>query len=152
MRSSDSVTKISAAIVKAQAAIEPAPKDAANPFFKSRYSDLPTVWRTVKDALHANGLAVVQGGEAEPNRDGIVAISTRLIHESGEWIESTLVLPVVKADPQALGSATTYARRYALSAMLGVVSETDDDGESAMDRNTKPPKASDADDGLGGLI
>jgi hypothetical protein len=163
MQHSESIAKIAPALVKAQAEIEPAPKSAENPYFKSKYTPLPVVMATVGATLAKYELAVVQTFEpSEPlpaSRTGIddkgqtvekkwhacgtVLISTTLVHSSGEWIGGTLSMPIVKPDPQATGSAITYARRYAIAALLGVVSDEDDDGEGAMNRNKKPPKAGD---------
>ena len=133
MKHSDDITEFSKAFVKAQAAIKGAVKDSANPFFKSSYADLTTVYEAVKEALHENGIAVLQGGVPSEN-ENIAAFTTRLIHESGQWIESTLEVPLIKKDPQSLGSCFTYARRYSLAAMTGVPL-LDDDAEGAMGRD-----------------
>jgi len=131
MTRSDSIAQLAAALNKAQAAMEPAIKDAANPFFKSKYADLGEVWRVVQAAFMPHGLSVVQVPETA--EDGSVVLTTMVIHESGEWIAGTMPVRVTKDDPQGVGSGITYARRYALSAMCGVVTE-DDDGEAAMGR------------------
>ena len=131
MTRSDSIAQLAAALNKAQAAMEPAIKDAANPFFKSKYADLGEVWRVVQAAFMPHGLSVVQVPETA--EDGSVVLTTMVIHESGEWIAGTMPVRVTKDDPQGIGSGITYARRYALSAMCGVVTE-DDDGEAAMGR------------------
>jgi len=128
---SESIAQLAAAMAKAQPAIAPAIKDAANPFFKSKYADLGEVWRVVQAAFAPHGLSVLQVPETA--EDGSVTLTTMVLHESGEWIAGTMPVRVVKDDPQGVGSGITYARRYALSAMCGVVAE-DDDGEAAMGR------------------
>lgn len=133
MAQSDSIAALAAALVKAQAALEPAVKDSENPFFKSKYADLGEVWRVVQAAFGPQGLAIVQVPETQEN--GAVSLTTMLMHSSGEWVSGTMPVRVVKDDPQGVGSGITYARRYALAAMCGVVAETDDDGEAAMGRN-----------------
>jgi hypothetical protein len=135
MRSSDTLIKISPALVKAINAIEGVKKGAANPFFKSKYANLESVIEAAHDALSANGLAVMQG--PGPMDGNCITLTTRLVHESGEWIETDFSLPAGKMDPQAAGSAITYARRYSLMAMLNMPA-VDDDGEASMPRTTKP--------------
>jgi hypothetical protein len=135
MKSSDTLTKISPALVKAINAIEGVKKGADNPFFKSKYANLESVIEAAHDALSANGLAVMQG--PGPMDGSCITLTTRLVHESGEWIETDFSLPAGKMDPQAAGSAITYARRYSLMAMLNMPA-VDDDGEASMPRTTKP--------------
>lgn len=132
MKTSESIAKIAAALVKAQAAIEYASKTAANPHLKNKYADLGDVIQAVKPALVANGIAYIQMPCEAPL--GEVKLTTRLIHESGEWIEETMSIPCTKADPQGAGSAITYARRYALAAVTGLYQD-DDDGQAAMHRS-----------------
>jgi len=135
MKCSDTLTKISPALVKAINAIEGVKKGADNPFFKSKYANLESVIEAAHDALSANGLAVMQG--PGPMDGNCITLTTRLVHESGEWIETDFSLPAGKMDPQAAGSAITYARRYSLMAMLNMPA-VDDDGEASMPRSTKP--------------
>jgi hypothetical protein len=135
MRSSDTLTKISPALVRAINAIEGVKKGADNPFFKSKYANLESVIEAAHGALEANGLAVMQG--PGPMDGNCITLTTRLVHESGEWIETDFSLPAGKMDPQAAGSAITYARRYSLMAMLNMPA-VDDDGEASMPRSTKP--------------
>lgn len=135
MRNSESLASISPALVKAINAIEGVKKGAANPFFKSKYANLESVIEAAHDALAANGLAVMQG--PGPMDGNCITLTTRLIHTSGEWIETDFSLPAGKMDPQAAGSAITYARRYSLMAMLNMPA-VDDDGEASMPRSTKP--------------
>lgn len=126
------------ALVKLQGAIKTAVKDATNPAFKSKYADLGAVWEAVKPALQANGFVVVQS----PNFDGdIMWLETTLLHVSGERMTGRYPLRPTKPDPQGFGSAITYARRYSLSAMLGVVADEDDDGNAASMPAAKAPTA-----------
>ena len=128
MKTSDSITKIAPAILKAQKAITFAAKDATNPHYKSKYADLPSVIDAIKPALNLVGIAFLQtAGTSDP---GILAMTTRLLHESGEWIEDTATCPLPKNDPQGYGSACTYLRRYSLAAIVGLYQD-DDDGQAA---------------------
>lgn len=133
MRSSESLTKISPALVAVLAELQGVVKDAKNPHFKNDYASLESVVETVRPALAKHELGVIQGpGELHGNA---LTVTTRIIHASGEWIESDLQVPLVKADPQAAGSAITYARRYGLMAMLSLPA-LDDDGEAAHGRGS----------------
>lgn len=110
-------------------------KTEANPFFKSKYAGLPSVLEVVLPILHQNGLLVSQSPISEEDR---VGIRTQIIHaESGEKLESDFVMTLAKNDPQGAGSAITYARRYALVAMLGLNVDEDDDGNSASAVSTR---------------
>lgn len=134
MNHSESITALAAALAKAQAAIQPAIKDKKNEAFKSggkvsKYADLASVWDACREALTNNGLSVVQMPvDAEMGR---VALTTVLLHSSGEYISSTVSTRLVNDTPQGVGSALTYLRRYSLSAMVGVVADEDDDGNAA---------------------
>lgn len=127
MNKSESIGNISKALLKAQKAIKAALKDATNPHFKSKYADLSSVVDAVKGPLNDNGISFLQGVEDAENG---VAVETMLLHESGEWLSSTIRIPASKQDAQGYGSACTYARRYGLQAMCGVPAE-DDDGNAA---------------------
>ena len=128
MKTSDSIKTIAPAILKAQKAITFAAKDATNPHYKSKYADLPSVIDAIKPALNLVGIAFLQtAGTSDP---GILAMTTRLLHESGEWIEDTATCPLPKNDPQGYGSACTYLRRYSLAAIVGLYQD-DDDGQAA---------------------
>jgi hypothetical protein len=130
------------ALAKAQAVMEGASKDKTNPAFKSRYADLASVWDACRGPLTSNGLAVVQLVTSADKTS--VTVETRLLHEGGESLSSTLTLPVEKATAQGVGSAITYARRYGLSAMVGVAPDDDDDGNEASKpaRPYTPPQVS----------
>jgi len=128
MRTSETIKELAPAVVSFQRQVEPAKKDADNPFFKSKYADIASIYDAIRDPLADNKLAVVQ--TVERSEQGIINIVSRLIHESGEWMEFDCPMPVTKADPQSIGSVITYGRRYGLQAALGLSAE-DDDGNSA---------------------
>lgn len=135
--------KISAAFVAAQRAFGPALKSSTNPHFKSRYAALDACVDAVIDALHANGIALIQ--QTHPSEGG-VAVETVFLHESGECLSCGILhVPAAKADPQGYGSALTYARRYSLMAACGIAPE-DDDGNAATQavqaKQAKTAKAS----------
>jgi hypothetical protein len=109
-----------------------------NPFFKSRYADLAEIRDTVTPALSKNGIAVTQLTEIA---EGFLVVCTRLIHASGQWVESQYPIINDTNKPQAMGSAMTYARRYALSAICCISSEQDDDGNEASEHGKKPPES-----------
>lgn len=135
MQKSESITELAKALNKTQAKLQVAKKGSENPFFHSKYADLLAVWDACREALTQNGLSVSQ--LADTDAEGKAVLETILMHESGEWIKGRLPLLSVKADPQAQGSAITYARRYSLSAIIGLCTEEDDDAGAAMER-TKP--------------
>ena len=134
---SENITDLAKALLNVQRTVQPVTKDAENPFTKSWYASLNSVMDACRDALIENGIWLCQYlvPVEQPNSIGLV---TKLTHaESGQWQSSLAVVPLPKADPQGMGSAITYARRYALTAMLGMVTE-DDDGEGAKN-GKKPP-------------
>ena len=134
MEQSESINELAKALNLCQREELFALTTSENPFFKSKYADLSSVWDVSRKPLTDNGLAIVQTmGISEMG--GPVVITT-LLHESGQWIRGTLPINPVKEDPQALGSAITYGRRYSLSAILGICPE-DDDGEKGMSRSAK---------------
>src|SRR5690242_3645995 len=114
MMRSDGIQELAAALVKAQADIKAVTKDAANPYFKSKYATLAAVVDTVKPPLLKQGIVVLQG---VLDAEGGVAIETMLLHSSGQWISSTLRVPATKEDAQGYGSAISYGRRYGLMAI-----------------------------------
>lgn len=138
MLKSEQINELAAALAKSQGQLEGAKKSSSNPFFKSKYADLAECWNTCREALTANEISVIQMPE-EINENGRLNITTMLAHSSGQYISSTLTMTVTKLDPQAIGSAITYGRRYALAAMVGLAQE-DDDGEKAMARQEKKDK------------
>lgn len=131
MKTSESVAKIQAALIKAQSQMTGAVKDSSNPFFKSSYADLTSVIKAIKESWADNKIGFTQ---FPISTDQGVGVRTRLMHDSGEWIEDEFVLPLPKYDPQSAGSAITYARRYALQSIAGIPA-VDDDAELAMNRH-----------------
>ena len=128
MNQSESIKALAAALVNAQKLIKSAELDGVNPHFQSPYATLTSVKRASAEALAANGLVVVQALET----DGVSNfLETRIVHTSGEWISGRMLLVVEKNTMQGLGSAITYAKRYSLAAITGVVDEDDDDGNGA---------------------
>jgi hypothetical protein len=131
MQQSESIDELATALARAQGEITGALKDSANPFFKSKYSDLASCWDACRSALSKNGLAVSQFPETDGADSFLV---TTLLHNSGQWMSSRLVLKSKDDTSQAMGSAITYARRYALCAVVGVA-QIDDDGNAASGRH-----------------
>lgn len=134
MLRSESIGALAAALSAAQGAIRPAIRDAQNPHFKSKYADLSSIREACRAPLASNGLAVSQAVDIDGDRTVLV---TTLMHSSGEWLSSCYPIDPVKRDPQGMGSAITYARRYSLAALVGVVSDEDDDGERASRRDDR---------------
>lgn len=131
MKTSETIAELSIAFVAAQAELKNAAFDKINPHFKSKYATLAGIRDGIVPVLSKHGLGVIQGTDMD-------CVVTRLIHKSGQWIESRYPLAMDK--PQQMGSAMTYARRYSLAAICGIASEEDDDantantGEGAMSR------------------
>jgi hypothetical protein len=131
MVKSETIAKIATALVKAQASMGNAVKDSKNPFFKSSYADLNSVREACIPALNANGVSVLQPTSVI---EGKLYVETVLLHESGEFISGLYEVVVGKQnDPQALGAAISYSRRYGLQSMVNI-GASDDDGESAISR------------------
>lgn len=128
---SEQINELAEALSIVQATIRGYREDSANPFFKSKYGDLTSVWAAVREPLTTNGLAVVQTMGDTANGD--IRVTTTLLHKSGQWIRGTITLTPDKPGPQAAGSAITYARRYSLAAIVGIAPE-DDDAEGATNR------------------
>jgi len=128
---SDSIAALAAALAKAQAKIQPAVKDKVNPAFRSHYATLEAIVEACREPLAANGLSIVQMPTDDPSNCDRTALTTMLLHSSGEYISQTVSVRLTKQDAQGLGSAMTYLRRYALAAFVGVTSTEDDDGNAA---------------------
>ena len=124
------LNELAAALAKAQGAMNNASMNRINPHFKSKYADLAALWDAVRKPLSDNGLSVVQ-----IIRDG--SLHTMLLHTSGQRLCSDYPLPAT-ARPQEMGSALTYARRYSLSALVGIAADEDDDANAASRSNGKP--------------
>lgn len=129
IETSATVAALTAGIIHVQGAISGVNRDKVNPHFKTRYATLENVIDTARPALQEAKIAFVQApGQVV---DGAVEITTMLVHESGEWMRSTLHVPLGKRDAQGVGSAITYGCRYSLMAMLGLPPTDDDDGAAA---------------------
>jgi len=137
MNLKSSTPELQAALAAAQAAVENASKNAANPHFKSRYADLAEVLNTVRPVFSAHGLAIIQSTEFD---GAMVHVTTAICHALGGHITSRASCVPGKTDGQGVGAATTYLRRYSLAAMTGVAQE-DDDGNAAA--HAAKPRARD---------
>lgn len=134
MQHSENIAKLAAALVLVQREVEHAHKNATNPHFRNRYADLTEVIDTVRPVLAKHGLSVVQ---FPGYVDGVTTLESVLLHESGEWISGVAGARMQKDDPQGVGSALTYLRRYSLAAVCGI-SQDDDDGEAASRPKVQP--------------
>lgn len=137
MERSESIKELAAALCAAQATTQHAVMDSKNPHFKSSFASLVSVANACIPVFNKFGLAVVQLPGYD---DGIATVETILTHESGQYISGTAACPVVKKDPQGVGSALTYLRRYSLAALAGI-SQTDDDGNLASQKVPDPEAA-----------
>ena len=137
MNKSENINELAAALSRAQGAIKGALKDSINPHFKAKYADLASTWDACREQLAKNELSVVQMPDVSDT--GGIAVETILMHSSGQWISSRFVMPVPKPDAHGVGSAITYARRYALAAMVGIAPE-DDDGNKAIETDKEDKK------------
>lgn len=130
MLQSESIANLTLALSIVQGKLTYAKKDSKNPFFKSNYADLESVWDSCRSLLADNGLAILQFPGLYSELDKSMSLTTVISHKSGEWISQEMSVPVSKVDAQGAGSALTYMRRYALAAVVGVV-QADDDGNAA---------------------
>ena len=138
MKTSDNVDKIFPAFVAFQAEMPPVPKDSINPHFRNKYASLGAITEATRPVLAKHGLAYTQFMTFV---DGAQVMITRIIHVSGQWMEDGgYVLNPTKNDPQGMGSAVSYARRYCLSSCFGIISEDDDDGNKASEPAKPAPK------------
>lgn len=135
MTKSESISNIATALTAFQGEVPAIEKDGNNPFFKSKYATLENIIKVIKPLLLKHGLSFSQFPSGEHG------LTTILMHASGEWIESEVSTSPKDNTPQALGSALTYMRRYALSAVLGLATESDDDGEATVAHTTAPVHA-----------
>ena len=133
---SESINELAKALCEASKSIKPAIKSADNPFYKSKYADLQEVDHACRTALADNGLCISQ---LMDSTSGQLTLITILMHSSGQWLKSYYPITYDKTTPQAIGSGVTYARRYSLAAICGVVTE-DDDGEAATKREAETNK------------
>jgi hypothetical protein len=131
MKRSEAIKEIATALCRFQGQVETVLKDADNPFYKSKYATLGKVLEVIRKPMLENGLSFVQLPEDENE------LITLLMHQSGEWIETSYKLPPLKMDPQSRGSAITYQRRYAITSILGIAIDEDDDGNKASEPGKK---------------
>lgn len=133
---SENISELAAAMLKVQADLQPVFKDQLNPEYQSRYATLTAVMEACRAALLSHGIWLAQyplAGQA-----GHLELVSKIVHAaSGQWQASILHMPLPKDDPQGYGSAMTYARRYGLSALLGIVCEPDDDGAATLNSDNK---------------
>jgi hypothetical protein len=127
MQKSESIKELATALCKFQGAVEKIKKTTTNPFFKSKYANLADILDVIRQPLADAGLSFVQFPKGQHE------LETMLMHVSGEWMSETYEMPPTKNDPQGLGSAITYQRRYALGAILGLNIDEDDDGNKASE-------------------
>lgn len=138
MQKSETIGELAKALAIVQGKIGGAKMDGNNPFFHAKYATLGSVWDACQPLLSENGLAVVQTSSLDETHK--VVIDTTLMHSSGEWISGSTGLTPTKDDPQQAGSAITYARRYGLSAMIGICPEDDDGNEASKPKEKAKPK------------
>ena len=134
MRTSENIDQLATALASAQSEMKNAKLNKVNPHFKSKYADLAEIRDTVTPALSKHGIAVVNGTDAT---DGGLHVVTRLIHKSGQWIESRF--PIAYDKPQTMGSAITYGKRYNLAAVANIAADEDDDANAANDKPVVMP-------------
>lgn len=128
MNKSDKIDQLALALHKVQSEVKNPSFDSTNPHFKSKFASLVSVREAVMPVLSKHGLSVAQFPKAGDGSAGCVNL---LLHHSGQWIEEECLLPLDKNNAQGAGSAITYARRYSLQAIAGVVADVDDDGNAA---------------------
>lgn len=138
MRSSENLNELATALAKAQGKMSNATLNKQNTHFKNKYADLAAIRDAVTLPLASEGIAVMQTIGSD---EGGSFLTTRMIHTSGQWVESVHPLPA-SAKPQEFGSALTYARRYSLAAICGISAEEDDDGGATVEpmNTTRPPQ------------
>ena len=129
MRTSETINELAAALAAAQGEMQNAAMSAENPHFKSRYADLAAIRNATIPALSKNGLSILQAMSTNSTE---MVLTTRLMHSSGQWIESAYPI-IFNERPHVMGSAITYAKRYSWSAITGIAAEVDDDGNEAQD-------------------
>jgi hypothetical protein len=130
IQTSESIDKLAPALAKAQAEFKIANKTAKNPFLKNSYSNLSDIYQAVRPALAANSIAVLQSSDVIEGN--ILVTETRLLHSSGQWLQTATSMFVGKTDPQSIGSLLSYSRRYGITQALSIdTGELDDDGNLA---------------------
>jgi len=133
MQKSESIKNIGAALMKFHQEVGKIKKEGRNPFFNNaKYANLPTILESIKEPLNTAGLVVTQFPSGQNG------MTTLIMHpESGEFLEDSYNINPKGTDPQSLGSAITYARRYSLGAVLCLITDEDDDGNAATGLGNK---------------
>ena len=131
MTTSETIGAIAPALIKAQSQMQGIIKEGKNPAFRSKYVTLDSILDTLRPILTSNGLMLTQGSTPPWGVESIT-VESRIIHTSGEWIATTVTIPVTKPDAHGLGSALTYGRRYSVSALLAISADEDDDANGAV--------------------
>lgn len=135
MRTSEAIQELAKSLVAANKSVKNPQKNAINPHFKNRYATLDAVIEAYKESYLKNGISVLENPKTE---DGRIGVEITLLHESGQFItHDPFMLPPGKNDAQGHGSSITYARRYALSAVMNIAADEDDDSNNASDNNQK---------------
>jgi hypothetical protein len=143
MKQSENISNLAKALVKAQSTMKAnVVANAENASYGSRYADLGQVIAVCRDALNKEGITVIQSPTASAVL-GVVNLTTRILHVSGEWLEDVFSSPLNQLDQQGQGSAISYMRRYALAAMMGLYTGDDDDAEGAKQEGFQKPEAAD---------
>lgn len=136
MKTSDTIGKISADLAKAQSVLKNPGKDAVNPHYRNEYLTLGSGLNVIRDTLSKHNIAFIQATRIDGD---ILILETRLTHSSGEWLEAEYPVCRFPAKPQEMGSAMTYAKRYALFSFVGIAGEDDDDGNAANNTTIAAP-------------
>ena len=140
MKTSDKTDIIAPCLLEVQKTMPALKRTGENTHFKSTYVTLDTLLATVRPVLSKHGIILLQS--TEDADDAGMTVTTRLLHASGQWVESGIRLPLAAPSPQAAGSASSYGRRYSLEAILGLTGTEDDDGNTAeVHQHLQPPKA-----------
>lgn len=145
MQTSEQINELAGALAKAQGVIEPVGKNRevlvqtrTGGSYKFKYATLDAIREAIRKPLSDNGIALIQS--VDDDNGTAVTLTTSLVHSSGQWMRSHLKVLMENSGNQARGSAISYARRYAISSMLGIVSEEDDDA-NIVDGNAVKRKA-----------
>lgn len=134
MEQSASIAELTKALSKFQGEVGPAKKSKTNPHFKSKYADYADLWDVAREPLARNGLSLLQ---FPSNEGGMIVVTSMLSHISGEWVKASIGINPEKMTVQGAGSAISYLKRYAMSGILGIPSEEDDDGNEAEKMGSK---------------
>lgn len=130
MNRSEDISLIIPALMNVQTKITFASMDRKNPHFGNSYATLKSVIDEIKPKLNENEILFMQlptsPAPGDPITEKAIYLETIFLHKSGQWISSTFHMPLAKLTPQEVGSALTYARRYALTASLGIYQDDDD--------------------------